>query len=151
MKIMIIEDNEHKRKKIKDFIDNLDEPISLEEAYSYTSGLKKCLNDVFDLLIIDMTMPTYDKSSTESGGRFRTYGGKEIIRQLKRKNKELPFVVVSQYSKFSDNTETLSLEDISEQLKAISPKFYIDTVLYDTSSSNWKIMLEDIIIKKRYK
>ncbi|MDN5107114.1 response regulator [Aliarcobacter butzleri] len=151
MKIILIEDNEHKRKKIKDFISNIDKSILIEEAYSYTSGLKKCLENAFDLLIIDMTMPTYDKSSSESGGRFRTYGGKEIIRQLKRKNKEIPFVVVSQYSKFSENNETLSLEEIAEQLNTISKEFYIDTVLYDTSSSNWKILLENILTREKIK
>ena len=151
MKIILIEDNEHKRKKIKDFINNLDKDILIEEAYSYTSGLKKCLDNIFDLLIIDMTMPTYDKSSSESGGRFRTYGGKEIIRQLKRKNKEIPFVVVSQYSKFSENNETLSLEEIAEQLNNISQEFYIDTLLYDTSSSNWKILLENILTREKIK
>lgn len=145
MKIMIIEDNEHKRKKIKDFILNLSDDIHIDEAYSYTTGLKKCLNNKYQLLILDMTMPTYEKSQSESGGTFRTYGGKEIIRQLKRKNKELPFVIVSQYSKFSDNTTTLSLDEISKQLKDVSPNFFIETVLYDTSSSNWKIILEEII------
>ncbi|MGJ0290546.1 response regulator [Aliarcobacter cryaerophilus] len=145
MKIIIIEDNEHKRKKIKDFILNISANIHIDEAYSYTTGLKKCLHNEYHLLILDMTMPTYEKSHSESGGTFRTYGGKEIIRQLKRKNKELPFVIVSQYSKFSDNTTTLSLDEISQQLKEISPNFFIETVLYDTSSSNWKIILEEII------
>ena len=76
---------------------------------------------------------------------------KEIIRQLKRKNKEIPFVVVSQYSKFSENNETLSLEEIAEQLNNISQEFYIDTVLYDTSSSNWKILLENILTREKIK
>lgn len=148
MKIIIIEDNEHKRKKVKDFILKVNKNIVIDEAYSYTSGLKKCLSLEYDLLVIDMTMPTYDKSNSESGGRFRTYGGKEIIRQLKRKKRELPFVVVSQYSKFSENNETLSLDEIAQQLKEISPNFYTETVLYDTSSSNWKIRLEDIILSR---
>lgn len=145
MKIMIIEDNEHKRKKIKDFINKLDKNIDIDEAYSYSTGLKKCLINKYDLLLLDMTMPIYEKSSSETGGSFRTYGGKEIVRQLKRKKKELPFVIVSQYSKFNDNTTTLTLDEISEQLKEIAAEYFIETILYDTSSSNWKARLEEII------
>lgn len=149
MKIVIIEDNEHKRKKIKDFIFKIDESINIDEAYSYTTGLKKCINNSYDLLILDMTMPTYEKSSNETGGNFRTYGGKEIVRQLKRKKKDLPFVILSQYSKFSDNTMTLSLDEISNQLKKVSPDYFIETILYDTSSSTWKAMLEEIIKSRK--
>lgn len=147
MKIIMIEDNEHKRKKLKDFILSFDVEIVIEEASSYTTGLDKCLNNSYDLLILDMTMPTYDKSSTESGGRFRTYGGKDIVRKLKRKNKNIPFIIVSQYPKFNENSKTLSLQELGNMLESYVPTYYLATIFYDTSSSNWKKTLEEEIIK----
>lgn len=147
MNMLIVEDNEHKRKKITDFILSINSAIIISEAYSYTGGLNKCLNNTYDLLILDMTMPNFDKTSSESGGRFRTYGGKDIIRQLERKNKQLPFLVVSQYPKFNENSQTLSLQDLGKILKETSPEFYVDTIFYDTSSSSWKKELQNVIMK----
>lgn len=147
MNIIMIEDNEHKRKKIKDFIISINSSIVIDESNSYNSGLEKCLNNTFDLLILDMSMPTFDKDKNESGGRFRTYGGKEIVRQLKRKNKELPFIIVSQHPNFNENSRTSSLKEIGEILKETSPDFYIDTIFYDTSSSSWKKNLKTEIGK----
>lgn len=142
MNLLLIEDNEHKKKKLMDFIHSISSSINIDEANSYTTGLKKSLSGSYDLLILDMSMPTYDKSCNESGGRFRTYGGKEIVRKLKRKNINIPFIIVSQYPKFNENSQTSSLEEIGHILEELSPKNYIKTIFYDTSSSNWKNDLE---------
>jgi DNA-binding NarL/FixJ family response regulator len=146
MNIIIIEDNEFKRKKLYDFLIDLESIKTIDTAFSYSSGLNKCLNNNYDLLILDMSMPTYDKSTLETGGRFRTYGGKEILRQLKRKNKSKPFIVVSQYPKFSENEETLSLEEIGNSLFELFPIDYLGLVFYDTSSAVWKSELEKLIL-----
>lgn len=147
MNLLLIEDNEHKKKKLMDFIYSISSLINIDEASSYNTGLNKCLNGSYDLLILDMSMPTYDKSCQESGGRFRTYGGKDIIRKLKRKNLNIPFIIVSQYPKFNENSTTLSLKEIGDMLKEISPENYIKTIFYDTSSSDWKNNLEDEVMK----
>ncbi len=147
MKILLIEDNEHKRKKINDFINNLNLDINIDLACSYTTGLNKAKTETYDLLILDMSMPTFDKTPNESGGRFRTFGGKEIIRQLKRKRKEVAFCIVSSYPKFSeDNNQTFSLEDIGKMLEEVSPEYYIGTIFYNTREIKWREDLEKIII-----
>lgn len=146
MNILIIEDNEFKRKKLYDFLINLEYISNIDTAFSYSSGLRKCLNNDYDLLILDMSMPTYDKNSTETGGRFRTYGGREIVRQLQRKKKIKSFIIVSQYPKFSENDETLSLEEIGNSLSETLSEEYIGLVFYDTSSAVWKAELEKLII-----
>jgi CheY-like chemotaxis protein len=147
MKIIVIEDNDHKRKKILDLINNINQDIIIDTANSYNSGLTKCKQNIYDFLILDMSMPTFDKSNDESGGDSRTYGGTEIIRQLKRKGKEIPFILLSQNPKFTNNNQTLSLEEIGEELKILSPNYYKRTVFYNTSSSRWKKEITEEILK----
>ena len=147
MKIIMIEDNEHKRRKLTELMKSIDSSIIISEANSYTTGLEMCISSTYDLLILDMSMPTYDKSNSESGGRFRTYGGKEIIRQLKRKKRNIPFIIVSQYPKFSEDSKTVSLQELGELLKNTSPEYYLETIFYDTSSSIWKKDLKNEIEK----
>ncbi|MBE4502509.1 response regulator, partial [Vibrio parahaemolyticus] len=102
MKILIIEDNEHKREKVCAFIQSLKYGIELYESASFNSGIKAISKFDLDLIILDMSLPTHDKSANESGGRFRVYGGKDIVRKMRRKSITTPFVILTQYSNFGE-------------------------------------------------
>lgn len=149
MKILIIDDSEYKVKKVCSLIENIkkDEKIIYEIAHSYTTGLNKLLENNFDFLILDMSMPTFDKINNESGGRFRIFGGREIVSQLKREKKLLPFVLLTQYNKFDDSTKIKSLEEIEELFSLKFQNYHLKTIYYDTSSTKWKNLLEEEIIK----
>ncbi|ROO75907.1 response regulator receiver domain-containing protein [Vibrio crassostreae] len=145
MKILIIEDNEHKRGKVCSFIRSIDENIELKEAFSFNSGVKSVLNEPLDLIILDMSLPTHDKSAIESGGRFRVYGGKDIVRKMKRKSIETPFVILTQYSNFGEGDGRKDLIDIEKELEKTLPTQYISTIHYETSSHFWKEKLQRVI------
>lgn len=145
MKILIIEDNEHKRGKVCSFVRSIDECIELKEAFSFNSGVKVVLSESLDLIILDMSLPTHDKSATESGGRFRVYGGKDIVRKMKRKSIETPFVILTQYSNFGEGDGRKDLSDIEKELEKTLPTQYISTIHYETSSHLWKEKLQRVI------
>ncbi|ELJ8533669.1 hypothetical protein RUK86_002083 [Vibrio cholerae] len=145
MKILIIEDNEHKRGKVCSFVRSIDDDIELREAFSFNSGVKIILNESVDLIILDMSLPTHDKSATESGGRFRVYGGKDILRKMKRKSIETPFVILTQYSNFGEGDGKKNLSDIEKELEKTFPAQYISTIHYETSSHLWKEKLQRVL------
>ncbi|MBE8599285.1 response regulator, partial [Pseudomonas cyclaminis] len=81
MKILLVEDNHFKREKVLEFLSQISE-ISVSEAASYNRGLSSAGAEKFDLIVLDMSMPTFDRTETERGGRFRVFGGKEIVSRL---------------------------------------------------------------------
>ncbi|EGR0775227.1 hypothetical protein EW125_18300, partial [Vibrio cholerae] len=89
--------------------------------------------------------PTHDKSATESGGRFRVYGGKDILRKMKRKSIETPFVILTQYSNFGEGDGKKNLSDIEKELEKTFPAQYISTIHYETSSHLWKEKLQRVL------
>ena len=149
MKILVIEDIEFKLKKILDLLDNLKKVknISYDYAKSYATGLDKAIEIEFDLIILDMSLPTYEKTTKSTGGRIRMFGGKEIIRQLKRENKLKPFIILSQYKEFDNSDDIKSLNEVGISLKKSYGDYYISTILYESSSIIWKTLLEKEIIK----
>lgn len=147
MKIAIVEDNIHKRTKLTSFFDANFKDIDYQEASSYSSGINLIESNEFDLLILDMSMPTYDITKTDSGGKFRTEGGKEILKRLKRKNKLVPFIIVTQYSTFSETTGTKTLEDVRDEVQSLFPEYFKSLIFYDTSSISWKEELAEEIQK----
>lgn len=143
MDILVIEDNQLKRDKICKFLaENFD--VRLFEAGSYNSGLNALLARRYDLLVLDMSMPTFDRTASTSGGRFRVLAGKEIATRLKKQNILVPFVVVTGYSDFSVNAENLGISQIDEILKALGTH-YKGCVFFDSVESIWKENLFEIV------
>jgi len=143
MRILLIEDNPLKREKISEFIDTFDE-VQLSEAASYNSGMNYLLAESFDLLILDMSMPTFDRTDASHGGRFRAVGGKEIAIRLSKLDRLVPFVVVSGYKDFSVGSQSLSIEQIDDSLRHIGSK-YLGCIIFEAADSVWKEQLTEII------
>lgn len=143
MKILLVEDNHLKRERIIEFLRELGEE-DVEEAGSYNSGLLSATENNFDLIILDMSMPTFDRTESDTGGRFRTFAGWDIIKKLKKKNRAVSFVIVTGYAKFSDQSMSLGLDEIHDYLNSLSDKF-LGVIYYDTSNAEWKEKLQLVI------
>ena len=147
MKILIVEDNEYKREKVSTFLREEFEGVEIYQAHSYTSGLESSLSCSADFIILDMSLPSFDKKESEDGGRFRTYGGKEIARKMKRKKIPTPFVILTQYTSFSDDTGEFSIETIAEEVSAQNGDTFMGIIYYSGSEYHWKNMLKEKILK----
>lgn len=145
MKVLVIEDNDYKREKVTTFLKEEFEKITIDEAYSYSSGLDKVLSENYDFLVLDMSLPSFDKKDTENGGRFRTYGGKEIARKMKRKKIKTPFAILTHYSSFSDDSGDTSLDSLIQQLREQNEEWFVGAVYYSGAESSWKIQLKEKI------
>lgn len=146
MKILLIEDNSYKREKVISFLKKEFNSAELLEAYSFSSGVTKALDSEIDFIVLDMSLPSYDRCGVESGGRFRTYGGKEIARKIFRKGLKTPFVILTNYNSFSDDQDGFStLESISNFLKLQNGAQFLGAIYYSGSESSWKKKLKEII------
>ena len=143
MNILIIEDNQLKREKVREFVKTSFD-ANLFEACSYNSGVKTAIANDFDFIILDMSMPTFDRTDATNGGRFRAIGGKEIASKLFKIKRLVPFAVLTGYKDFSVDARNLSIEEIDELLKSVGDN-YRGCVLYDVAESGWKEKLFEII------
>ena len=149
MKILIIEDDKNKLKQVTSFLRKIYINTEIIERYSYNSGIRELLTGSrFDLLLLDMSMPTFDITSVESGGRPKTFAGKEILRKLKKKRIQLPTIVITQFERFGDVENTISLEELNQELIDNFSESYIATVYYNSSQDNWKNELKTYIVNE---
>lgn len=143
--ILVVEDNEFKRKRIVDTIKVEFENTEIIECYSFTSAWKMITKVNFDLILLDMSLPTFDKTATNSGGDFRVFGGKEIARKMNKRKKNIKFAFITQYKSFSDNVNSYSYDALKKELLS----HYIDSclgfILYSNNQSDWREELIDII------
>jgi CheY-like chemotaxis protein len=135
---LIVEDNYHKRERVISFLKEKFPECTVVEAHSFTAGCQRVLERKFSAILMDMSLPTYDKSATESGGRFRTFGGRELSRKIIRRDIGTKILFITQYESFSDRGRALSFESLDNELRNECGNSYLGLVYYDSSKSLWK-------------
>ena len=80
MKILLVEDYEEKANDIKSFLFSTFPQIQVDHCTSYNSAQEKIFDatDPYDLILLDMSMTTFDLSSDASGGKPEPSAGKDI-------------------------------------------------------------------------
>lgn len=145
MRIFIVDDEDGKIQNISDFVKSRFPDCEIEIFRSFQKGLHALLTDPPDMLLLDMTMPTYEVGPRESGGRERRYAGREIIRRLNRKKILVPVIVITQYEQFEEGGKDVDLKTIKNELAERYSSLFVDAIYYNASDSQWMSHLESLL------
>lgn len=145
-RLLIVEDNQKKLEKIKEML-VIDFPeFEVEERMSYISASKEiALNyDKYDLILLDMSMQTYDITSEEAGGDAEPLAGKNILRQMFLRDIPTKVIVVTMYQNFVDGTK---IKQLDEELKKEYLDNYCGYISFSHTNSEWATKLKESISK----
>lgn len=146
MRVLIVEDDELKRTQLILFLREQYSEFSIDIAKSLHSGLRRILQKNLDLVLLDMTMPTFDIGPAEPGGRPQAYGGREILRQLHRHNIRMPVIVVTQFERFGEDKSSLTRAELDKELCETHRPNYRGLVYYNaTTMEEWRKSLASLI------
>ena len=142
MKILIIEDNDAKSFRLMELVLGQAPNAIIDVQKSYNSGIRALLSDTdYQLVILDMTMPTFDKSESEPGGRMRVFGGRDILSQMKRRGMQVPVIVVTQFDTFGEAGNRVSLRELEGEFQSEYKGLYVGTVFYSAGGGDWEVEL----------
>jgi DNA-binding NarL/FixJ family response regulator len=147
MKILIVEDDENKSLQLYNFFSEKFPQVEVENAQSLQGGLRKILDGGIDIILLDMTMPTFDIRLDEDGGRPQPYAGREILRQMDRRDIDVPVIVVTQFDRFGSGIDSMTLSELDKQLRLAHPENYKGAIYYDVSFGEWKDDLANKILR----
>lgn len=147
MKMLIIEDDVNKIKQLREFVENNYKQIDISEAMSYQSGMESVLELQHDIILLDMSLPTYDVTKHEKGGRPRSFGGRDILREIKRRKILSKAIIVTQFEDFKDEKESKDLKTLKYQLSREFCENYIGAVFYQPSAIEWQSELKSLLQK----
>ena len=145
IEILIVEDNQYKLNKIIESISLISVDFHLEVARSFTSGWNKIISKEYALVLLDMSLPTYDQSESESGGKFRVFGGKELGRKMKKKSVPSKFAFITHYKNFSDDNINYSFDELKVELLHDYHGKCLDVIFYNNKSGEWRVQLESLL------
>lgn len=145
-KILIVEDNQKKLEKLKTFLYEEYVDIEITERMSYNSATREIvLNyNIYDLILLDMSMQTYDVSDDESGGEPEPLAGKNILKQIYLRNIPIKVIVVTMYENFVDGTK---IKELNEELIQEFNENYCGYIFFSHINLEWSIKLKELINK----
>lgn len=144
--ILIVDDDAKKMAKLVEFVEEKLPGTSILRKRSYQSGLKSALLDRPTLMLLDMTMPTFDVEGKE-GGRERRYAGVHILRQLRRKRSAVEAIIITQFESFGEGDTLQTLDELRKQLlEEFGDGHYLGTVYYQAAGSEWRDALWQLLL-----
>lgn len=143
--ILFVEDNAHKRTRVVEYIESIAGDVCVDEAWSYTSGCRKIEIKDYDLYLLDVSLPTYDRTGSESGGRFRVFGGREVARKIFRLKATGKIAFITQFNSFSDKGNSYTFDALQLVIEKELKENYLGMVFYNSALSVWREELSKIV------
>ncbi len=138
IRIMIVEDDDNKRRQITHVIADAFPLASIRTARSYQGGLRAIVGGDIDVVLLDMSMPSFDVTTEDDGGRSQAFAGREILRQMERRKIAVPVIVVTQFDRFGEGDDILTLSELDAQLEQSHSRNYRGAIYYDVAVDVWK-------------
>lgn len=143
--ILLVEDDEHKRSQILQFLRDTWRGAVVDTASSFQAGLRALKDHQFTFVILDMTLPNYDVGPEEAGGELRQLGGQEFLRRMKRAQLVIPTVILTQYETFGSGRDRVDLVNLRQALEDKYGTFCEGVIYYNSALDSWRQELKNSI------
>lgn len=143
-KVLVIEDDDFKISDLAVYFSKCDTTF----AKSVRDGIVAVTNSFFDLIVLDMSLPTFKKTKRTGSGSSQAQGGLEILREVKAGRIQTPLVIVSQYPDIELEGKNIPLEESPDILTERYDANIKGAVIYDADGTRWAKKFETILSEK---
>lgn len=142
-RILLVEDFQTKAEAICRYINEEFSNIEIVRKESYKSALIEICNDAehYDLILLDMSMSTFDVTAEESGGEPEPLAGQLILENMYLRDITTKVLVVTMYERF----ESIRLNNLHAILKEKYPDIYMGNVFFSIKHNEWKNRLSEFL------
>ena len=142
-RLLIIEDNEAKLNRLRQFCEENLMDYEVEDRRSYNSALSEVVHNGknYDLILLDVSMNTYDISPEVSDGEQEPLAGSNILRFMKLRKIYVPVIVVTMYESFVDG---IKIDKLDEGFREKYSEFYKGFVYYSLRNEDWIKRLKEL-------
>jgi CheY-like chemotaxis protein len=141
--ILIAEDDEPKLFRLKEWVGNFFPECVVLSRTSVTSTLTALRESIPDLLLLDMSLPTYEVGPGELGGRPQDFGGLAVMKFMEFERLFAPVIVVTQYETFPvAKSVSMTLQELAALASRDHPRLFRGLVYYNSVIAGWESELE---------
>lgn len=139
VRVLLIEDDAFKAKRITSFLHDAFPSFHVTNERSVSSGLTSLVEAPPQLLLLDMSLSTYDVGPKDAGGRPQNFGGITIFEHMARRRIDAPVIVITQFPGFKrDDGAPVSLNALREELTSRFPALFRALLSYSAGDRQWE-------------
>jgi CheY-like chemotaxis protein len=145
MRMLMVEDEVPKQRHISSFLNEVVRDLDLQVARSVNSAVERLEGQTFDLMLLDMSLPTFDQDNDESGGRPQGFGGIEVVREIQMAGVRCMIVVITGYEVFpKGDSGQLNIRQLKDDLEGEFKDLVVGVLHYNSAVDEWKTNLINI-------
>lgn len=134
MKLLLVEDEPHKRDELVECINEVFH-VTPEIVDGVSQAVLNVMSEKYDLIVLDMALSTFGESADDrQKGHDQAQGGIEVLRALKLKGGVTNIIIVTQYPDFYIGGAKVKLKDSPKIIKQKYSQNVIGAVLYHYKS-----------------
>lgn len=141
MRILLVEDEEPKQRHIENFLHRTLKAPTITLARSVRGALASLKQEIPDVVILDMSLPTFEIGGEEAGGRPQGFGGIEVIRNMDLDDIVAPVVFLTGYEAFTKAGGQLSLDVLAEEIRDDHPELFHGIIHFNSAYGDWQARL----------
>jgi CheY-like chemotaxis protein len=131
-KILLVEDEPHKKEELTTSIESFfKEEAEIDHVNSVHAAYWAVSDRRFDLIILDMALPTFTAEGNAAERGFdQAQGGVEVLRALKSRNSKSKIIIITQYPDITFGGKRLKLSEAPKILSQRYDQDVVGSVLY---------------------
>lgn len=141
--LLIIEDNRTKLARIRELVEKSYPEWLVQDAVSYTGGMRRIYNEKWNIILLDMSLPIYDMIEQDNSGNKKAVAGREIMKRMRNRNIQIPTVVITQFETFGENE--VSINALNQEFQEELSDIWRGTINYNDATNQWEEELVQIL------
>lgn len=145
MKVLIIEDTDYKVDALSTAVTVALPKARIECARAFHTGIEKIREFKPHIVLLDMTLPTFESKTGELDGRTRLYGGREILAEIDFTGLKPKVIIVTQFDRFGEPPNSIEFPALLKQLSKAFPDLISGGVYYSNVTNRWRRDLNSLL------
>ena len=138
MKILLVEDDHFKQELIEAALNERYANASVSLARSVQQAVKLIRSDEYDLIILDIALPSHDSKAGGAQPISQPAGGIEVLLELSYEERSDPVIIVTQYPEIEFNGRLYALAKARSALTRLISVNIQDVIFFNAQASAWR-------------
>ena len=150
MRVLLVEDDEHKMRSIVSALRACDQAVDMVIAESLYTGIQSIDAVPFDLIVLDMAIPSHPPVPGEGSPVSFNTGGLDILLELDSRSRSDPCIVITQFPEIEISQV---FHPVGQAAAAIEKELgykVIDCIAYSGDGGDWLKQFSDLLLRHGY-
>lgn len=145
MRMLIVEDDPHKSNELEAFVCGQMHFENVTRCDSVNSAVRVIDNNFFDLVLLDMALPSHHLRPGNGPAVSLLSGGLEIVMELDYQKRNEPIIILTQHIEVEINEKLIPVRSVKAELLRQFSVNLIDCIRYEYGKDSWKSKLVSAI------